>query len=402
MVTRQHQHHYCQLALALGLTLIVCLMPTVAQENVIGRATVERLSEQNRITLPAGDIIRPLLNHDGSQLATYYTLQNVLDVYDTASGERLYRIETSGRDFAFNADGTYLMGVTDTAITIWNADTGLLHDRIVARDDTALVGAHWHPSQPALMAYIVLDSMNAQGEPLMGETVRLYDVNDKAIVNTLAHATVSSALFSPDGRALASSGRDGSVLWWNLSDINAPRPVPVMASVDVEWVNPYQTYLHFSRDGQWLHYAPGVRDADMVVWSVRERRLTPVPNILRFGRPGLFTYATDLHTRLVYTFAMGETNSIGQLWDVTTGANLAILTEEAVQITDIISSADDTLIFIPARGRILVRDVQTGAVLTTIAATGRMDISDDGSTLVVVRAGGDTAPSTAFVWALSS
>jgi WD40 repeat protein len=110
---------------------------------------------------------------------------------------------------------------------------------------------------------------------------------------------VFSVAFSPDGRMLASGGRDGSVILW---DLKTRQRIGESLRGHNDWVNS----VVFSPDGRML--ASGGRDGSVILWDPQSRQ--PIGEPLR-GHEGL-VFSVSPDGRIL---ALGDYDGSVILWD---------------------------------------------------------------------------------------
>ncbi len=148
-----------------------------------------------------------LFSPDGNTLAAG-TGDGGIRLWDVATGTTTHDLEGhSLRVFsmAFSRDGTALAaGSRDDFVSVWDLGTGLT---------TATHNARW----PNCVAFSPDRTMFAVGTS--EDLVRLYDMSTGEIIAIFEghNSWVSSVLFTPDGKALASGSYDGTILVWDLT-----------------------------------------------------------------------------------------------------------------------------------------------------------------------------------------
>jgi WD40 repeat protein/serine/threonine protein kinase len=198
--------------------------------------------------------------------------------------------------------------------------------------------------------------------------VRLWDADTgKELANLLGHTNaITTVAFSPDGGTLASGSGDGSVRLWDMSRVPSSPPAGRPARLDERTVlqgKQGTVYcVAFSPDGKTL--ATADQDGTLQLWNVRAGTRRAV---LRghTGKVRAVAFAPDGKT-----LASGGDDGTIRLWDMTEGeppANERAVGRERSPVLSLAFAPDGKTLVSGGQGAVVRRwDVATAAELTHV------------------------------------
>jgi WD40 repeat protein len=196
-----------------------------------------------------------------------------------------------------------------------------------------------------------------------GGTIRVFDVASRGLRASFSQqrSHIESVRFSPDGRQIASCGGDGVLFLWDLASQQgwaaAPRRV-----YDAEAEKPVTVGLWcvaYSPDGRWL--ATSARDGAIEIFdaSITPQR-TLVPNVGNHGAVSGIAFSRDGGRMAASRHAGKRSPGSFQIWDVS-GRRPVLLTD--VRATDAYSvafSADQMQLAVGDAGKVEIVDAESG------------------------------------------
>jgi len=185
--------------------------------------------------------------------------------------------------------------------------------------------------------------------------------------------------FSPDWTLLASIGKDGSVILWNVETTQREFAIP-LPNLNVE-------ALKFSPNGQYLALFPS--DNSIRLWDARTLQEVRVWRGEQGGTDLLSSFSPE-GSLIAITSATALPSSI-QLWDIKTGQVVSELKIEGLApiISHLAFKTDGTLLAITSSANTSVWNTKTHAKLFTLNMTFNYDwalgavFSPDGKLLAV-------------------
>jgi len=344
---------------------------------------------EERSTFYAHDnhIFHLTFSPDGSRLATA-SWDGTSKVWDVLTGEELLSLSEAdgGRPeyVAFSPDGTrlavaVLAGVAEGWVTIWDVDTG-----------QSLMTLRGHNS------YVRSAVFSPDGSLIVStgddRTSKIWDAEEGSLLTILSgHTdTIVEAAFSPDGRRLVTASWDGVAKVW---DVETGQELFALAGhSDSIWS------VAFSPDGNRILTASS--DGTARVWNASHggdyQILVNGPPITA-QEGAKVAYSPD-GTRL----AVAYSDTTAKVWDVTSGKLLFSLTGHTDAVTSIAYNADGTRIATGSRDMTAkIWDAVTGSEIATFKGHSDFVVgvafSPDGSRLATA-----SADLTAKVWDLAT
>ncbi len=304
---------------------------------------------------------------DGSRIVTA-SADNTARVWNASTGQQQRILEGHQQDVLnaqWSPDGSRIVTASlDDTARVWNVDSD--QEPLVLRHERPVFSAHWSPDG----SWIVTG--NADG------TARVWNAASAVERVRLPQraGSVSSAVFSPDGRLVVAGGVGGSTLW----EWGSPRLLTPLAG----------NKAVFSPDGRRVLTV----DGEMVrVWDVdREDEIVALPvqapvKVASFSRDG---------TRIV----SGSDDGTIRIWDVASGGSLVELRGHQSVVNDLAFSPHQpdparlTLVSAGADGTARIWDPYIGQVLSwPDKAPNSASFSADGDLVI-----GGGADGVARVW----
>jgi WD40 repeat protein len=239
------------------------------------------------------------------------------------------------RAIAFSPDGKVLLtGAGDNAARFWDTATG-----------KQIGAALWHPGPVRAVAFsrdakTIVTGSEGRPEPgrkTISGTARVWDapVDSKPVLTVAHKEPISDLAVSPNGKLLATGGRDKIVQLWDAATGKSAGISPIQHEVDA-WVYA----VAFGPDDKWI--ATVCHDNLVYIWDVATGKAVVEPlkhpdawklNALAFRADGKV---------LVAGGADGE-NGVIQLWDLANGKPKAlgkVLQQKTAPVLSVAISAD--------------------------------------------------------------
>jgi WD40 repeat protein len=306
--------------------------------------------------------VRSVAFSPNGKLLASGSFDNTIKLWDVRSGSELRTLKGHSRSVnsvAFSPDGKLLASVSayDTTITVWDIGSG--------NELRTLAG---HFSEVSSMAFssrgISSVVFSPDGKLLasgnLERTVKLWDVRSGSELRTLiGHSSgITSVAFSPDQKLLASGNRDNTIKLWELGSRSELRTLKGHS----RFVNS----VAFSPDGKLL--ASGSLDNTIKLWNVGNgselRTLTGHSAAPVFLLGGVTSVAFSPDGRLL---ASGSADQTVKLWDVNSGRELHTLKGHSDAVSSVAFTPDGKLLASGSLDKtIKLWDVGSGSELRTL------------------------------------
>ncbi len=161
---------------------------------------------------------------------------NNVQVWDLATGKPKFSLHTPGFAVAISPDGRVLATGGRTAgrsdpVVLWDLSTGNKL-RSLSGSMYQVFGLAFSPSGKSLAAVSCGNSGFSPPNSARPEIIRLWEVETGKLHELDGHAGGAASLaFSPDGKVLATGGRDGTLIWWDTATRKELRKIKLAEAV---------------------------------------------------------------------------------------------------------------------------------------------------------------------------
>jgi WD40 repeat protein len=267
---------------------------------------------------------------------------------ETGNMSQLFPKNQKANSFSFSPTGTLALGYDDS-VTLFNTNTGMYIDRINL--DHAVNSVSFS-SNGKKLAWLMSDKYPNRIQPAdLGklsslEKIQLWNVEKHELSKVLKgnRTTIKTFSFSPDGRTLASGGKDQTIKIWNTETGTLKNNLNKQVSM--------VTSAAFSPDGKIL--AVGDSDKNIRLWDIQTGELL---KILKEHRQYITSVAFSPINKVL---ASADTDRRVRIWDIETGKRLKTLTTHHSVVRSVSFSADGKKLTSDGIFDLELWDVKTG------------------------------------------
>ncbi|MCA9441374.1 MAG: leucine-rich repeat domain-containing protein [Candidatus Omnitrophica bacterium] len=181
--------------------------------------------------------------------------EDITDIYDVATGNRLRSLKTEGRRVAFSPDGSQLACSGNDSIEFWDPSSGQRLNLIpvkVDRYSPCIYVIRFSPDGRTIMTGAI-DKTSRIWDTATGKELRRF----KSLIGN-----PSFSHFSPDGKRLLTGCRYGVIRHWDIE-----------SGTEIWNVDPYQSYLKsldLSPDGRYA--LAGYLKKAIILWDLEKMK----------------------------------------------------------------------------------------------------------------------------------
>jgi WD40 repeat protein len=305
---------------------------------------------------------RCALSPDGKLVAANNAKSGGVRLWDVTTGHELLSLENSRGAMAFSPDGKHFASGGEPVLTIWDVAAG--KSLATYRGASRIMDAVFSPDGKRL-ATTSPDGL-----------VELWNTTTHKRIRTIrGHSgLVLSVAFSPDGLVLASAGRDGALKVWDAKGDSQAISIPV---------SPGDRFKMLSPDGQTV--LTGIADDTIRLWDATTGQSRGITIKCLDGIRD-FDLSPDWKRMLV----LGAGNKV-TIWDLETGKAVRTVENIAEGTSLVAISPDGKLLALFGKaGMIKLWDVDKSAELCTVQAfedSSVLRFCPNGTLLVYRRSG---------------
>ncbi len=331
---------------------------------------------ERTLTGHTGAVLTLAFSPDGRLLATG-ARDNSVRIWDTGSGRELHALTGHAervKALAFSPDGRRLAsGSFDNTIKIWDASKGRETRTLAGHTDGVMAVAFTDGGRSLVSAgagALALTRWDAESGRQLSAT------SDAESLETL-----EAAAFSADGRLVASSNGDRTIV---LREVSAPQSVRIL---ETRASSVYATAL--SPDGKW--FASGSKDTTVRLWETATgRELRHLGGNVAGNIGPITSVAFSADSR---TLAAGGLSGGVKLWEVLTGREMPALAGHAETVNAVAFNAAGVLASASNDRTIKLWEAASGRHLRTLSGHGgevhALAFSPDGARIASGSANGE-------------